>query len=49
MIKSKLGMGKIYYYNDNQIFVVTKNKEINKLISLFNKYTLNTSKYLDFL
>ena len=49
IIKSKLGMGKIYSYNDKQIFLVTKNEDINKLISIFNKYTLNTSKYLDFL
>lgn len=49
IIQSKLGMGKIYSYNDKQIFVVTKNEDINKLISIFNKYTLNSSKYLDFL
>lgn len=49
MIKSKLDMGKMYYYKDKQIFVVTKNEDINKLISIFNEYTLNTSKYLDFL
>lgn len=48
-IKSKLGMGKIYSYKDKQIFVVTKIDEINKLISIFNKFTLNSSKYLDFL
>ena len=49
IIKSKLGMGKIYSYNDKQIFVVTKIEDINKLVSIFSKYTLNTSKYLDFL
>ena len=42
-------MGKIYSYNDKQIFVVTKIEDINKLVSIFSKYTLNTSKYLDFL
>jgi len=30
------------------MFVVTKKEDIQKLISLFSKYTLNTSKYLDF-
>lgn len=49
IIKSKFGMGKIYSYNDKQIVVVTKIEDINKLISIFSKYTLNTSKYLDFL
>ena len=49
IIKSKLGVGKIYSYDDKQIFVVTKREEINKLISVFEKYTLNSSKYLDFL
>lgn len=31
------------------MFVVTKKEDIQKLISIFSKYTLNTSKYLDFL
>lgn len=48
-IKSKLGIGNVYSYKDSQIFVVTKKEDIKKLISIFDKYTLNTSKYLDFL
>lgn len=49
IIKSKLGMGKIYSYKDKHLFIVTKIEDINKLISIFNNYALNTSKYLDFL
>lgn len=48
-IKSKLGIGNIYLHKDSHIFVVTKKEDIKKLISIFDKYTLNTSKYLDFL
>ncbi|RYE15661.1 MAG: hypothetical protein EOP34_02310 [Rickettsiales bacterium] len=42
-------MGKIYSYSYKQNFVVTKKEDIYKLISVFEKYTLNSSKYLDFL
>lgn len=48
-IKSKLDMGSIYAYNDSQIFTISKKDDISKLISIFDCYTLNTSKYLDFL
>jgi len=41
-------MGKIYSYTDKYIFVVTKMEDIKNLISIFSKYNLNTSKYLDF-
>ena len=41
-------MGKIYSYKDKHIFVVTKIEDINKLISIFSQYNLNTSKCLDF-
>jgi hypothetical protein len=44
-----LGVGKIYSYSDKQNLVVTKKEDIYKLISVFEKYTLNSSKYLDFL
>jgi len=47
-IQNKLCMGKIYSYTDKYIFVVTKMDEIKDLISIFSKYNLNTSKYLDF-
>lgn len=48
-IKSKLGIGYVYSYNDSKTFIVTKKEDIQKLISIFDKYTLNTSKYLDFI
>jgi hypothetical protein len=48
-IKSKLDVGKVYFYKDSQIFVVTKKEDIILLISIFDKYTLNTTKYLDYL
>lgn len=41
-------MGKIYSYTYKYIFVVTKIEDIKNLISIFSKYNLNTSKYLDF-
>lgn len=48
-IKSKLDMGSIYASKDSQIFTISKKDDISKLISNFDSYTLNTSKYLDFL
>ena len=48
-IKSKLGMGSIYASKDSQIFTISKRDDISKLISIFDSYTLNTIKYLDFL
>jgi hypothetical protein len=48
IIQSKLCMGKIYSYTDKYIFVVTKIEDIKNLISIFSKYNLNSSKYLDF-
>ena len=49
LIKKKLGFGKIYSYNYSNIFCVTKKEDINKLICIFEKFPLNTSKHLDFL
>ena len=48
-IQSKLDMGSIYASKDSQIFTISKKDDISKLISIFDSYTLNTSKYLDFL
>ena len=48
-IKSNLDMGSVYASNDSQIFTISKKDDISKLISIFDCYTLNTSKYLDFL
>jgi hypothetical protein len=49
-IKSKLNIGnKIAVYGNSCKFTVIYRNEITKLISIFDKYHLNTSKYLDFL
>lgn len=48
-INSKLDVGSIYASKDSQIFTISKKDDISKLISNFDSYTLNTSKYLDFL
>lgn len=49
LIKNKLGIGSVYPYNNTQTFVVTKKEDISKLIDILDKYTLNTSKFLDFI
>lgn len=48
-IQNKLGIGYVYEYKDTQTFIVTKKEDINKLISIFDKYSLNSSKYLDYM
>lgn len=48
-IKSKLDIGYVYEYKDTQTFIVTNKDGINKLISIFDQYNLNTNKYLDYL
>lgn len=48
-IKSKLDVGYVYAYKDTQTFIVSNKEGINKLIYIFDKYPLNTSKYLDYL
>jgi hypothetical protein len=48
-IKTLLNLGRVNTSNDECIFVVTKQEDIRKLISIFDKYNLNTSKYLDYL
>jgi hypothetical protein len=48
-IKDKLGVGGVRLYKDECIFNVTDQKGIALLISIFDKYNLNTSKYLDYL
>jgi hypothetical protein len=48
-IKDKLGFGGVRLYKDECIFNVTDQKGIALLISIFDKYNLNTSKYLDYL
>jgi len=49
-IKSKLNLGnKIAVYGNSCKFTVIHRKDINILISIFDKYNLNTTKYLDYL
>ena len=48
-IKNKLGFGLVYTYKNTVTFRVTKKEDIWKLIDIFDKYTLNTSKFLDFI
>lgn len=48
-IKDRLGIGGVRIYKDECIFSVTDQKGIALLIDIFDKYNLNTSKYLDYL
>lgn len=49
-IKSKLNIGnEIAVYGNSCKFTVKRRKDINTLISIFDKYNLNTTKYLDYL
>jgi len=48
-IKSKLDIGYVYAYIDTQTYIVSNKEGIKKLISIFDKYPLNTSKYLDYM
>jgi hypothetical protein len=49
IIKDRLRIGGVRMYKDECIFTITKQKEIAILISIFDKFNLNTSKYLDYL
>jgi len=48
-ISSKLGIGKVRLYKNECIFNVADKEGIKCLISIFDKYNLNTTKYLDYL
>ncbi|GAA5121454.1 hypothetical protein GCM10023339_38350 [Alloalcanivorax gelatiniphagus] len=48
-ISAKLGVGGVRLYKNECIFSVTDKHGIHLLISIFDKYNLNTSKYLDYL
>jgi len=48
-INKSLGIGGVRFYKNECIFNVTDQKGIALLISIFDKYNLNTSKYLDYL
>ena len=48
-INKKLGVGGVRLYKDECIFNVTDRKGVALLIDIFDKYNLNTTKYLDYL
>lgn len=48
-IHKKLGIGGVRLYKDECIFNVTDRKGVCLLIDIFDKYNLNTTKYLDYL
>jgi hypothetical protein len=48
-IKNKLELGNIRIYKDKCIFTVSDKQGVYKLISIFDKFNLNTTKYLDYL
>jgi LAGLIDADG endonuclease len=48
-IQSNLGIGVVRIAKDECKYVVTKKEDVEKLISIFDTYNLNTSKYLDYL
>src|SRR5437667_12397234 len=48
-IQSKLGIGNVRIYKNECIFNVTDKEGIIQLVSIFDKYNLNTTKYLDYL
>nr|YP_009262066.1 LAGLIDADG endonuclease [Chrysoporthe austroafricana]AMX22141.1 LAGLIDADG endonuclease [Chrysoporthe austroafricana] len=48
-IHTTLGLGSVYTYGDSSHFMVNKLAEIKIIISIFDKFTLNTTKYLNFL
>lgn len=49
-IKSKLNIGNdIAVYGNSCKFTVTHPKDLYKLIAIFDKYNLNTTKFLDYL
>jgi len=48
-IQSRLGIGKIYTLKKSVEFNVSSQKEIIKIIDIFNHNPLNTTKHLNFL
>lgn len=49
LIQSTLGIGKVYITGSTAGFVVTNVKDTTKIIDIFSRYTLNTTKLLNFL
>jgi len=48
-IKSNLGLGNIRINKNKCIFTITDSEGTNMLIAIFDKYNLNTTKFLDYL
>lgn len=48
-IQNKLGLGNIRIYKDKCIFTISDKQGVYELISIFDKFNLNTTKYLDYL
>nr|ATI20566.1 endonuclease [Ophiognomonia clavigignenti-juglandacearum] len=44
-----LGIGKVYTYGKVSTFLVNQEKEVKNIISIFDNYPLNSTKYLNFL
>jgi len=47
-IKNTLGIGKVNVNNNKCVFTITNTEGIYQLISIFDHFPLNSSKYLDF-
>ena len=47
-IQRRLAIGNVRHYKNECIFNVTDREGIKLLISIFDKYNLNTTKYLDY-
>ena len=47
-IQRRLAIGNVRHYKNECIFNVTDRKGVELLISIFDKYNLNTTKYLDY-
>lgn len=49
-IQKSLGMGHVYSRGKGAaIFYVAKQEDVRRIIEIFSKYTLNTTKYLNFM
>lgn len=48
-IKNKLESGNIRIYKDKCVYTVSDKQGVYKLISIFDKFNLNTTKFLDYL
>lgn len=48
-LQSTLSLGRVTLHKTKCTFVVNRQEDIKKLISIFDHYNLNTTKYLDFM